>query len=59
MGGFVAFSIDRQPQKEIEMHIVIQGAGRGIGHAMVKQAMAAGATQHPDRTAPGPHCRIS
>ena len=39
------------------MHIVIQGAGRGIGHAMAKQAMAAGATQmiltarHPARTA--------
>ena len=27
------------------MHIVIQGPGRGIGHAMAKQAMAAGATQ--------------
>ena len=27
------------------MQIVIQGAGRGIGHAMAKQAMAAGATQ--------------
>ena len=27
------------------MHVVIQGAGRGIGHAMAKQAMAAGATQ--------------
>ena len=39
------------------MHIVIQGAGRGIGHAMAKQAMAEGATQliltarHPGRTA--------
>ncbi len=39
------------------MHIVIQGAGRGIGHAMAKQAMAAGATQliltarHPASTA--------
>ena len=39
------------------MHIVIQGAGRGIGHAMAKQAIAAGATQliltarHPARTA--------
>ena len=39
------------------MHIVIQGAGRGIGHAMAKQAMAAGATQliltarHPAHTA--------
>ena len=38
------------------MHIVIQGAGRGIGYAMAKQAMAAGATQliltarHPART---------
>ena len=27
------------------MHVVIQGAGRGIGYAMAKQAMAAGATQ--------------
>ena len=27
------------------MYIVIQGAGRGIGHAMAKQAMAAGAAQ--------------
>ena len=39
------------------MHIVIQGAGRGIGHAIAKQARAAGATQliltarHPARTA--------
>ena len=39
------------------MQIVIQGAGRGIGHAMAKQAMAAGATKliltarHPARTA--------
>ena len=39
------------------MYIVIQGAGRGIGHAMAKQAMAAGATQliltarHPASTA--------
>ena len=38
------------------MHIVIQGAGRGIGYAMAKQAMATGATQliltarHPART---------
>ena len=27
------------------MHVVIQGAGRGIGYAMAKQAIAAGATQ--------------
>ena len=27
------------------MHIVIQGAGRGIGHSIAKQAMTAGATQ--------------
>ena len=39
------------------MYIVIQGAGRGIGHAMAKQAMAAGAKQliltarHPASTA--------
>ena len=39
------------------MHIVIQGAGRGIGHAMAKQAMIAGAThltltaRHPAGTA--------
>ena len=42
------------------MHIVIQGAGRGIGHAMAKQARAAGAIQliltarHPAKT-PGFH----
>lgn len=39
------------------MHIVIQGAGRGIGRAMAKQAMIAGATnliltaRHPSGTA--------
>ena len=39
------------------MHIVIQGAGRGIGHAMAKQAMIAGVTKlvltarHPPGTA--------
>ena len=39
------------------MHVIIQGAGRGIGYAMAKKAMAAGATQliltarHPARTA--------
>ena len=27
------------------MHVVIQGAGRGIGYAMAKQAIAAGATK--------------
>ena len=38
------------------MHVVIQGAGRGIGYAMAKQAMAAGATRliltarHPAHT---------
>ena len=42
------------------MHIVIQGAGRGIGHAMAKQARAAGAikliltARHPANT-PGFH----
>ena len=39
------------------MHVVIQGAGRGIGHAMAKQAIDAGAkkliltARHPDQTA--------
>jgi hypothetical protein len=39
-----------QPQpindnQESRMHVVIQGAGRGIGYAMAKQAIAAGATK--------------